>query len=100
MVIISLSIEPGKGRKERAAKEDSLYTEVKSECIQCLPVYLDVHHCVPVYLDVHQCVPVYLVVHQCVHVYLDVYQCVHVYVSKCMPYMHTCISVDRDELLK
>ena len=50
-VILSLSTEPGKGKEERAAEEDSLHTELKSECVRCLPVYLDVHHCVPVYLD-------------------------------------------------
>ena len=42
-VILSLSTEPGKGKEERAAQEDSLHTEVKSESIQCLPVYLNVH---------------------------------------------------------
>ena len=44
MVILSLSIEPGKSREERTIQEDSLYIEVKSECIRCLPVYLDVRN--------------------------------------------------------
>ena len=33
LVILSLSTEPGKGKEKRAAPHDSLYTEVKSECI-------------------------------------------------------------------
>ena len=60
LVILSLSTEPGKGNEERAAQEDSLHTEVKSECIRCLPVCMHVQQYVPVYLDVHQFVPVYL----------------------------------------
>ena len=32
-VLLSLSTEPGKGKEERAAPQDSLHTEVKSECI-------------------------------------------------------------------
>ena len=31
-VTLSLSTEPAKGKEERAAQEDSLHTEVKSEC--------------------------------------------------------------------
>ena len=85
MFILSLSIEAGEGKEERAAQQDSLRTEVQSKCIQHVLVYLDVHQCVPVYLDVHQCVPVYLDVHQCVPVYLDVHQCVPVYLD-----VHQC----------
>ena len=51
-VVLSLSTDPGKGKEERAAKEDSPHSEVKSETVRCLPLYLDVHQCVPVYLDV------------------------------------------------
>ena len=98
MVILSLSTEPGKGKEERATPQDSLHIEVKSECLQCIPVYLGVHQCVPVFLDVHQCVPVYLDVHQCVPVYLDVHQCVPVYldVHQCVPVylrVHQCVPV-------
>ena len=52
MFILSLSIEPGKGREDRTAQQDSLRTEVKSEYIQHAPVSLHVHQCVAVYLDV------------------------------------------------
>ena len=85
-VILSLSTEPGKGKEERAVPQDSLHTEVKSESIRCLPVYLDVHQCVPVYLDVHQCIPVYLDIHQCVLMYLAVHQCVPMNLDvQCVP---------------
>ena len=32
-ILLSLSTDPGKGNDERASQEDSLHTEVKSECI-------------------------------------------------------------------
>ena len=50
-VILSLSTDPGKGKEERATPQDSLHTEVKSECVQCVPVYLDVHQCVGIPLN-------------------------------------------------
>ena len=51
LVTLSLSTDPGKGKEKRATPQDSLHTEVKSECVQCIPVYLHVHQCVGIPLD-------------------------------------------------
>ena len=52
-ILISLSTEPGKGKEERAAPQDSLHTEVKSECI-CM--YTSVYLCIWMYTTyLHTC---------------------------------------------